>query len=277
MKLWVWSDLHLQMQDLPLPLQAPDGVDAIVCAGDLCHAPDLRNKAFDIVHHYDLPLVFVPGNHEFYWGGGMSRSKPSDHRLMKEAADESRSWRQPLILLDDDVADIGGVRFIGGTLWTDFRMGLDKGADLRARMQAAPRQLADFSQIRLGGGEFLSPQAMLRFHQRTCRFIERQLAIPSEGKKIVVTHHLPHPDCTPQFYRGSDANYLFACSEHVFGDILDSDTAPALWLCGHTHHPVDVTVGRTRIVCNPRGYMRVRDERENGFRWDLVVNTEDLP
>lgn len=69
----------------------------------------------------------------------------------------------------------------------------------------------------------------------------------------------------------------FACSEHVFGDILDSDAAPSLWVCGHTHHPVDVTVGRTRIVCNPHGYMRVRDERENGFRWDLVIDTEDLP
>src|SRR5919106_314252 len=66
MKLWIWSDLHLEMQDIPLPERAPDGVDVIVCAGDLCYAPHLGRRAFDIVHRYDLPLVFVPGNHEFY-------------------------------------------------------------------------------------------------------------------------------------------------------------------------------------------------------------------
>jgi predicted phosphodiesterase len=275
-KLWIWSDIHLEMQDVPLPHAAPGGVDVIVCAGDLCYAPDLARRAFDIVHHYDLPLVFVPGNHEFYWGGSRARSKPSDHRLIKEAAEASKSWWQPLILLDDGIAEIGGVRFIGGTLWTDFRMGLENEDLLPWRMMAAPSLLADFSQIRLGDGELLSPQVMLGFHIQTSGHIERQLAMPF-GKKVVVTHNLPHPDCTPEIYRGSEAGYLFACSEHVFGDILHSDAAPALWVCGHTHHPVDVTVGRTRIVCNPRGYMRVRDERENGFRWDFVIDTEDLP
>jgi 3',5'-cyclic AMP phosphodiesterase CpdA len=277
MKLWIWSDLHLEMQSIPLPESAPEGADVIVCAGDLCYAPHLGRWAFDIVHRYDLPLVFVPGNHEFYWGGSIARSKPSDHRLMREAAEASKSWRQPLIMLDDDIAEMGGVQFIGGTLWVDFRMGLEKEADLRSRMKSAPTQLADFSQIRLGDGERMSPQVMLGFNILTAGHIERELSIPFDGKKVVVTHHLPHPDCTPKFYRGSDANYLFACSEFVFGNILNSDAAPALWVCGHTHHPFDVAVGRTRIVSNPRGYMRVRDERENGFRWDLVIDTESLP
>ncbi|WP_353645076.1 hypothetical protein [Mesorhizobium sp. WSM2239] len=122
--------------------------------------PMSSDGLFDIVHRYDLPLIFVPGNHEFYWGGSTARSKPSDHRLMKEAAEASKSWSQRLVLLDDDAAEIGGVRFVGGTLWTDFRMGLEKEADIRPRMMAAPKQLADFSQIRLGDGS--------RWHQRSC-------------------------------------------------------------------------------------------------------------
>jgi hypothetical protein len=52
--------------------------------------------------------------------------------------------------------------------------------------------------------------------------------------------------------------------------------APALWVCGHTHHVSDVRVGRTRIVCNPYGYLRVPNERNNGFRPDLVIDTEAL-
>lgn len=276
MKLWIWSDLHLEMQ-YPVFVDRAPVADVIVCAGDLCHADELKDHAQWLIERYGLPMVFVPGNHEFYSSGKFPRSKPSDHRLMKQAAELSRSWRHRLYVLDDEVIEIGGVRFIGGTLWTDFRMDLKAEADLSRRMLSAPSQLADFSLVRLGDGTRLTPQVMLGFHHLTRGFIERQLAIPFDGKTVIVTHHLPHPDCTPAIYKGRGTNHLFACGRQAFGPILDSDAAPALWICGHTHHPNDVTVGRTRIVCNPFGYLRVADERDNGFQWDLVIDTETLP
>lgn len=277
MKLWIWSDLHLEMQGVALPPIGPDGVDAIVCAGDLSYACDLERHAREIVNRYSVPLIFVPGNHEFYSGYSAPRTKPSDHLAMKEAAKASSSWRQRLHVLDDGLIEIAGVRFVGGTLWTDFRMDLADEADLPRRMRSAVTQLADFSRIRLGDGERLTPHAMLGFHRLTRAFIERQLAIPFDGRTVVVTHHLPHPDCTPAVYRGLDTNCLFACGSDAFEDILKSEAAPALWVCGHTHHASDVHVGRTRIVCNPHGYLSVRSEWNNGFRPDLVIDTEALP
>ncbi|TIT90963.1 MAG: metallophosphoesterase, partial [Mesorhizobium sp.] len=256
---------------------APGHVDAIVCAGDLCYAPDIERHAREIVDRYGVPLIFVPGNHEFYSPGKFPRTKPSDHLLMKQAAEASRSWQHRLYVLDDDVIELAGVRFIGGTLWTDFTMDLAHEADLPRRMLTATSQLADFSLIRLGDGTRLTPQAQLGFHCLTRGFVERELAIPFVGKTVVVTHHLPHPDCTPDVYRGWETNYLFACGKEAFGKILNSETAPALWVCGHTHHASDVRIGRTRIVCNPYGYVRVRSEWNNGFRGDLVIDMEDLP
>lgn len=276
MKLWIWSDLHLEMQNIAFPERAPEA-DAIVCAGDLCLANALGDQAQGLIERYGLPMVFVPGNHEFYSPGKFPRTKPSDHLLMKQAAEASRSWRHRLYVLDDDVVEFGGVRFIGGTLWTDFRMDFVHEADLPRRMRSAPSQLADFSRIRLGDGELLTPQVMLGFHHLARGFIERQLAVPFAGKTVVVTHHLPHPDCTPAVYRGWETNHLFACGKEAFDDILHSKTAPALWVCGHTHHASDVSIGRTRIVCNPHGYLRVRSEWNNGFHGDLVIDTEDLP
>jgi hypothetical protein len=44
---------------------------------------------------------------------------------------------------------------------------------------------------------------------------------------------------------------------------------PALWLHGHTHASVDCTVGETRIVCNPFGY--VPDELNAEFRDRLLI------
>ncbi|MER8911424.1 metallophosphoesterase family protein [Mesorhizobium sp. M0854] len=277
MKLWIWSDLHLEMQNPVYVDRAPEA-DVIVCAGDLCLADTLRDHAQRLIERYELPMIFVPGNHEFYsnrrdWP---PRTKPSDHLLMKAVAEASRSWRNRLYVLDDDTIELSGVRFVGGTLWTDFKMDLVNDAGIRRRMQLALTQLPDFSRIRLGDGELLSPQVMLGFHLLTRGVIERQLAIPFEGKTVVITHHLPHPDCTPAAYLGRETNYLFACSKEAFGGILDSAAAPPLWICGHTHYPSDVRVGRTRIVCNPMGYLRVASERDNGFQWDLVIDTENL-
>ena len=161
MKLWIWSDLHLEMQGVALPPMAPHGVDAIVCAGDLSYACDLERHAREIVNRYGVPLIFVPGNHEFYSRYSLLRTKPSDHLVMKEAAKASISWRQRLHVLDDCVIEIDGVRFVGGTLWTDFRMDLADEADLPRRMRSAVAQLADFSRIRLGVGERLTPPRIL--------------------------------------------------------------------------------------------------------------------
>lgn len=275
MKLWIWSDLHHEMQKTSLPSGKPKGVDAIVCAGDLCRAPDLSRLAREIVDRYQVPLIFVPGNHEFY-SRSSNRSKPHDHALMQQAQKESYSWSHRLYVLDDNEVELGGVRFVGGTLWTDFLLGGDL-TDLPWRLNSARWLLSDFAEIRMQDRQLLTPQAMLDFNRVTHEFIERQLAIPFDGKTVVVTHHVPHPAATPAIYKSDDANFLFTNSHRAFGDILDSDRAPALWVCGHTHHPVDVTVGNTRVVCNPHGYNVAPDERENGFRWDLVIDMQELP
>jgi 3',5'-cyclic AMP phosphodiesterase CpdA len=276
MKLWIWSDLHLELQT-PAFADSPPEADVIVCAGDLCRADQLGECARWLVDRYDLPIVFVPGNHEFYGGGASPRTKTADHHLMAEVAKASRSWRQPFHILDDSLVEVGGVRFIGGTLWTDFMMDLKDDGHFAWRVKWAPTQLADFSRIRLGENRRLTPSDMIDLHRLTRGFIESQLVIPFDGKTVVVTHHMPHPDCTPAAYRGWETNYLFACGKEAFEGILSSDAAPALWVCGHTHHPSDVMVGRTRIVCNPMGYLQIPSERANGFRWDLVIDTEYLP
>ena len=40
-----------------------------------------------------------------------------------------------------------------------------------------------------------------------------------------------------------------------------------VWMHGHTHSSVDMEIGQTRVVCNPRGYSRQFNLSENN-RWD---------
>lgn len=277
MKLWVWSDLHLEMQDVEFPTSAPESADIIVCAGDLCQADGLELQAKEIVERYRLPLIFVPGNHEFYSEPSIiGRSLPSDRAVMHQVAEASKGWSKPLYVLDDTSIDLDGVRFVGGTLWTDFKLGIHDEADFHWRLNDARAMSSDFSRIRMNDAQMLAPSDMLSMHRETRTFIHAALARPFEGKTVVASHHLPHPAATPSVYVNSSANFLFASSERAFGDVMKSADAPALWVCGHTHHPVDVTVGRTRVVCNPHGFEVAPDEQANAFRWDLVIDTEDL-
>lgn len=107
MRLWILSDLLLETGDIYMP-SFPEA-DVCVVAGDLL------NGVANSVHWLNdmvapvMPCVFVPGNHEFY-----------SHSIL-----EGREWGQvaarecpDVRLLDDSVAVIGGVRFVGGTLWT---------------------------------------------------------------------------------------------------------------------------------------------------------------
>lgn len=45
------------------------------------------------------------------------------------------------------------------------------------------------------------------------------------------------------------------------------DRRPDLWMHGHVHHAVDYGVGRTRVICNPRGHT----DEATGFLPGLVV------
>jgi hypothetical protein len=67
---------------------------------------------------------------------------------------------------------------------------------------------------------------------------------------IVVTHHLPHPNCTPERFRKDQTNRFFVSDQTE----LIQDKQPRYWFCGHTHDPCDFVLGNTHVLCNPYGY-----------------------
>src|SRR5690606_34510270 len=231
-----------------------------------------------LIGRYEKPVIFVPGNHEFYhdrWQvGDQHRSLERDRSTIKAIETTSLDWPQRFYCLDEDEVVIDGVRFIGATLWVDFQMNLAGQSALPQRMQEARGILNDFRAIYMRDGERLTPQTMLDLHHSGASYIRRKLSETFDGSTIVLTHHMPHPACTPPIYASATGNYLFACGQEAFEDILHSEFAPDLWICGHTHHAFDIRVGRSRIVCNPHGYRW--EQGRNGFRWDLVIDTEDI-
>lgn len=237
-RLWVLSDLHHEFDDVPPPLDIPADADVCVFAGDLLDRGGQRSLDYlaeQIAPH--LPVVFVPGNHEYYKAG------------LTEGRHLMRTANLPgVYVLDDDLVVIAGTRFIGATLWTDFC--LDGGREMNAH--AAQSMMNDYRAIALQRNPWkrLTPTDTERLHWESRRFIADALRIPFDGPTVVVTHHAPHPGSVHPRFKGSMLNAAFASD---MTDLIEA-VGPPLWVHGHMHDGVDYVVGETRILANPKGY-----------------------
>ena len=235
MKLNVLSDVHLSQGALPQP--ATDA-DVVILAGDISRP----GEAIAWACGFAKPVLYVPGNHEFY-GGSIAGTLAELSRL---------SAGTPVRVLDGDEIVLEGVRFLGATLWTDFLL---SGATQRsAAMQAAQAQMRDFHRIlaRDVPPTPFTPEDAATLHARHVAWLEHRLAQPHAGPTVVITHHAPSPRSVhPRFY-GSQLN---ACFVSDVERLVDGRRA-ALWIHGHTHDSFDYRLNGTRVVCNPRGYAR---------------------
>jgi len=271
MKLWIWSDIHDEIGgSITLP-DRPDA-DAILIAGDLGHARRIGDIAKYYIDYYDLPIIFVAGNHEFYRQETMAKAIADIEYAEQRSINEG--WKQRFHFLNRDTLVIGDTRFIGATLWVDGALGAVSPEDRIWRLREAVSALNDFRVIKTAKDKVFRPADMIDLFRKDSTYIREQLQQPFDGKTIVLTHHMPHPDCTPEMYKNNKHNYLFASSEKPFGELFHSDMTPDLWVCGHTHEAFDIGIGNTRVVCNPHGYEH--EYGRNGFRWDLVIDTDDL-
>jgi 3',5'-cyclic AMP phosphodiesterase CpdA len=247
MRLWIFSDLHLEAQP-GIDLEIPDA-DVAVVAGDV-HSPMWRSVqwlADNIAPH--MPVVFVAGNHEFYNGSLDGCTK----RGLAAAA-----GRKGICMLHNSGAVIGDVRFIGGTIWTDYALDADEGPgrqrdlDVAYAINTCGSLLRDHTVIAMDDTmrEFFQPEHARAEHMRTRAYLEKALRDGHPGPTVVVTHHAPHPGSIDMQYAGSVLNPAFASD--LSGLIWDHQ--PAIWIHGHVHHTVGYPVGSTLVACNPRGY-----------------------
>lgn len=262
MKLHVLSDLHLEF-DRKLPWQPPQvDADVLLLAGDIQVGLFMELWFAERLADYKH-VIYIPGNHEYYRKDitQINVELPefcSDVQLRAEAifGENVGTFHIPM----NDEVIIGNVRFLCGTLWTDF--------NFRDPMSMSVAQMGinDFKMITIGHGRGgFTPRYALDFFENTVAFLEEKLAEPWEGKTVVMTHHLPSRECIHPEYRGAHNHHM----NGAFASALDHLVEKAdVWVHGHTHKSLDFTLGKCRVVCNPRGYV---DENAWGFDPKKVV------
>jgi len=273
-KLLLLSDLHLEVAPLTLPTALD--FDVAVLAGDIanpghevpawvCRQPALRRAQ---------AVVWVPGNHEYY---DQHIAVQADRMRAPAAAADG----PPVVLLDGASRVIGGVRFIGCTLWTDFELRIDTAdgprSDPAAGWAAAQRSVVDYRVIDIDDPSTrqprkLQPSDTLALHRHQRAWLAQALAEPFDGATVVVTHHGPHRRSLAPSFAGDwlSAAFISELPERFFG-------VPALWVHGHTHTSFDYRIGGCRVVCNPRGYQHRSTGRPENPAFDAALVVELKP
>lgn len=252
MKIRVFSDVHLEFG----PFDPPQvEADAVILAGDIWYASQGIRWARDLFP--PERCVYVAGNHEFY---GTERNETLEK--CRAAAEDTG-----INFLENDVTVIGNVRFVGTTLWTDFRLFGGGGVQISA-MKDAMRWVNDFRQISMievAKRRRMRPADVCGFHRSAREFLSNELERPYLGRTVVVTHFAPSRRSIPAKYAHQRLSSYDASN---LEDLIEMHQ-PDLWVHGHTHESHDYWLGRTHVVCNPRGY--VGHELNPNFDPGLII------
>ncbi|AIY40495.1 Ser/Thr protein phosphatase family protein [Collimonas arenae] len=236
MKISLLSDLHLSVHPMAPP---QTDADVVVLAGDIWRPAE----AVEWARQFSAPTLFVAGNHEFY---GRDLTGAVAELRTAAAASNVHILQQQSVVLD-------GVRFLGCTLWSDFRF-FSSEEQRQLGLQQAVELVRDFSRIRVtpDSPEPFTPAVSQRLFDDSVTWLEQQFSQPHDGPTVVISHHAPSPQSVHPKYAGSALNACFVSD--LEQQILKWQ--PALWLHGHLHDSFDYRIGATRVVCNPRGYAR---------------------
>lgn len=182
----------------------------------------------------DKPVYLIAGNHEFYYFD-------YDEVLASLAA----AAGDTVHFLHKSVVELGAIRLIATTLWTDFNLyGTPDLSQIVAR-----EGINDFRLVRYQGHR-LTPADMLERHRDEWAWVIRMLDRPFDGYTILMTHHAPVSFAISDRFVNDALSPCFVSrlEEHLVRD----DLPLVIW--GHTHHCVDRMIDRTRFLSSQTGY-----------------------
>jgi predicted phosphodiesterase len=241
MNLHIASDLHLEYLNKRFPdylrvdrLFTPFA-DLMILAGDI----HIGTNTIEKFGHWPHPVLYVPGNHEFY-----DCAIEPQVAVLRKAAENTAV----IVMSRNEYID-QGVRFLGCTLWTDYQLNGTGGRQLAA-MFACEARIADHRKImgidKLGQG--FSAQQAFELHLKDKAWLAAKLDEPFDGPTVVITHHAPSRGSVHPRFRGDPSNSAFV------SDLEDLVVKADLWIHGHVHDSFDYKVGKCRVVANPGSY-----------------------
>lgn len=221
--------------------------DLVVLAGDV----NIGVKGIEWIKQeiQNKPVIYVLGNHEYYKG-----TYPKTLNKIKALAKDSN-----VHVLENDSVEINNVVFHGATLWTDFSL----FGNPREYGVICQSKMNDYKKIRRDPTySKLRSIDTYRIHNESLGWLNESLTKNSGKTNVVVTHHAPSLKSVPEKYKHDPITAAYASNL----EYLIMKYQPELWIHGHIHTPINYNIGKTKVVCNPCGYI---DEEYNGYEKEL--------
>ena len=255
MKIKLLSDLHLEFGGMD-----PGEGDVLILAGDILNVNEMKKVSPQGKYYATFlnkcsenykKVFYVLGNHEHYFGDITKTLKD-----LQSVLDEESN----ITILNNSYEEYEGVNFIGGTLWTNYN-----NEDPDAKLQAL-NAMTDFQVIVEDELGQIVPNTVIEQHKETMEYLDATLPT-LKGPTVVVTHHAPHPTSLSGDYVDSELAPAYYSNLEDF--ILKH--GPDFWCHGHIHHTNDYTIGSTRVLSNPRGYVKYNENPDFNpdFEWTV--------
>jgi predicted phosphodiesterase len=245
MKIALGSDIHLEFGSYNI--RNTKNAEVLILSGDIFVARTIADTS-NLSGHMNRDFVeqackefehviYIMGNHEHYHGD-FNKSEG----LIRSVTNHLSNFH----FLEKQTLTIKDITFVGGTLWTNFN-----NNDVMTKV-AVERGMNDFHSVVAGELGFTSEMAY-HDHLLMFDFITKTVENDPKGKFVVVTHHSPSRQSThPRYQNQYQLNGGYSSE---YDDFIVNHPQIKVWTHGHTHHPFDYKIGKTRILCNPRGYI----------------------
>ena len=236
MRIALHSDLHLEGNALPKDFLSDQNFDVLVLAGDIVtdrtvvSLADIKEKAGK------KPVLYIPGNHEFYRGDIASTTE----KLKEMCVTVGIIYADKCVVRLDDVAFICAIGWSDLESFSEFTF-VDKVLECST--------ISDFYAIKNH-----TPHNMVDMAKADKKFIETSLKVLRDdnfsGRVVVVTHFAPtEAHGNERFAPNMISSYFSNAWEGIMYEYK-----PHMWIYGHTHGSVERDVYETKVVCNQRGY-----------------------
>lgn len=257
MKVSIFSDLHLEGNRFNPRMFERAGAlsDAIVLAGDIVDTQSyyMLGAIRSLVPSH-VPIMFTPGNHEYYLSSGVKKHRSKLREYCK---------KNNIVFLDRSTFEFHGYLFIGCTGWSDMQAYATEvryfGDD-----GSVESMISDF---RLIGDWSISKMVVQSGRDR--HFIKKSIktADMKKLKPFVVTHFPPLESLNSGRYPLNSLSPFFV---NEWSDLVRM--VDGVWVYGHTHYNrPPIKVGNALMISNQHGY---RNECYGTFDPSFVMDLE---
>jgi predicted phosphohydrolase len=252
------NDIHLDFDmHWKIDLWVPPTFDtdkeetAFIVAGDIASGPTF-GRAYEWLKHRAnqfLYVFIVLGNHD-YWRNYLGFENRIREQLEMDGI-------KNVFVLQNSTMVVEGVKFVGGTLWTNFNNN-DPLTRMNYRhvmvrdVESMNTLYADDGRTIVRAGPPITCDYIFDEFKKTRQYIFDN-ATREEGirKVVVITHHCPSFLSIDQEFKDDFIGNGYYASE--LGDLIAYSEID-LWFHGHTHASKDYLIDKTRVINNARGY-----------------------